>query len=116
MPGLMGLRAVSGAGERERAPRQRGEKLASVLGGESDFGYSFGMPLPQFPRHMHYKLDGRRALPCESIAEWGAWFSVADRRVVETWIDDVRISTVFLGLDHDHGFRAANTTLSSPIA
>ncbi|ELZ4498603.1 TPA: hypothetical protein N2C23_002499 [Pseudomonas aeruginosa] len=61
------------------------------------------MPLPQFPRHMHYKLDGRRAVPCESIAEWGAWFSVADRRVVETWVDDVRISTVFLGLDHNHG-------------
>ncbi|EJY6029111.1 hypothetical protein AB1111_005781 [Pseudomonas aeruginosa] len=66
------------------------------------------MPLPQFPCHMHYTLDGRRAVPCravpcESIAEWGAWFSVADRRVVETWIDDVCIFTVFLGLDHNHG-------------
>lgn len=49
---------------------------------------------------MHYKLDGRRAVWCESFAEWAAWFAVADRRVAETWIDDVRISTVFLGLDH----------------
>ena len=23
--------------------------------------------------------------------------------MVETWVDDVRISTVFLGLDHNHG-------------
>jgi len=61
------------------------------------------MPLPQFPRHMHYKLDGHRAVPCMSIAEWSAWFAVADRRVAETWIDDIRISTVFLGLDHNHG-------------
>lgn len=63
------------------------------------------MPFPQFPRYMHHKLDGRRAVPCKSIAEWSAWFAVADRRVAETWIDDVRISTVFLGLDHNHGLR-----------
>ncbi len=50
---------------------------------------------------MHYKLDGRRAVPCDSMVEWSAWYEVADRRVAETWIDDVRISTVFLGLDHN---------------
>ncbi len=32
--------------------------------------------------------------------EWSAWMATGDRRVAETWIDDVRISTVFLGLDH----------------
>lgn len=51
---------------------------------------------------MHYKLDGHRAVLCESLGEWAEWFAVADRRVAETWIDDVRISTVFLGLDHNH--------------
>ncbi|MBI2748010.1 MULTISPECIES: hypothetical protein [Comamonadaceae] len=50
---------------------------------------------------MHYKLDGRRAVLCDSMVEWSAWYEVADRRVAETWIDDVRISTVFLGLDHN---------------
>ncbi|CAB3940093.1 hypothetical protein [Ectopseudomonas oleovorans] len=30
------------------------------------------------------------------------WMAEGDRRVAETWIDDVRISTVFLGLDHNH--------------
>ncbi|MFT4103424.1 MAG: hypothetical protein QM674_20830 [Burkholderiaceae bacterium] len=103
MPGFMGLRAVSATAEWFEAPGQVVAKPASVFGRGSEFGYSPVMPLPQFPRHMHYKLDGRRAVPCKSIAEWSAWFAVADRRVAETWIDDVRISTVFLGLDHNHG-------------
>lgn len=35
------------------------------------------------------------------VEEWVGWFEIADRRVAETWIDDVRVSTVFLGLDHN---------------
>lgn len=35
------------------------------------------------------------------IDEWTAWFETADLRVAETWIDNVRVSTVFLGLDHN---------------
>jgi len=50
---------------------------------------------------IHYKLDGHRAIPCESIFEWAEWYARADRRVAETWIGDVRISTVFLSLDHN---------------
>ncbi|MBJ7223566.1 MULTISPECIES: hypothetical protein [unclassified Brenneria] len=50
----------------------------------------------------HYRLEGRRAVPCPDIAEWARWFAIADRRVAETWIDDFRVSTVFLGLDHNH--------------
>ncbi|EJV1369474.1 hypothetical protein RXE43_006444 [Pseudomonas aeruginosa] len=73
------------------------------LGGKADLEYSFTMPIPRFPRLMHYKLDGRRAVLCESLVEWSAWMAAGDRRVAETWIDDVRISTVFLGLDHNHG-------------
>lgn len=45
-----------------------------------------------------YKLVGHLAVPCESLEEWSDWFERADRRVGETWLDDVRISTVFLGL------------------
>lgn len=44
-----------------------------------------------------YKLVNRRAIPCPDPFEWTAWFSSTDRRVAETQIDDVRISTIFLG-------------------
>lgn len=53
------------------------------------------------PKPVFYKLVDRRAVPCNDAAEWGEWFALANRRVAETWIDDVRISTVFLGLDHN---------------
>ena len=72
------------------------------MGEKGDFGYPVRMPIPQLPRLMHYKLDGHRAVPCESLMEWSVWMATGDRRVAETWIDDVRISTVFLGLDHNH--------------
>jgi len=39
------------------------------------------------------------------LLKWGRWFEQADneRRVAETFVGDVRISTVFLGLDHGWG-------------
>lgn len=67
-----------------------------------ELGYSFSMAIPRPPRLMHYKLDGRRSVPCDSLVEWSMWMAEGDRRVAGTWIDDVRISTVFLGLDHNH--------------
>ncbi|HDS1530812.1 TPA: hypothetical protein QEK88_000632 [Stenotrophomonas maltophilia] len=51
-------------------------------------------------RLLHYRLNGRRAVAC-GVAEWAVWFETADRRVSETWIDDIRVSTVVLGLDHN---------------
>lgn len=63
------------------------------------------MSYPDRSRPLHYKLVGRRAVPCQSLEEWSAWYSVAhagpECRVDETCIDDVRISTVFLSLDHN---------------
>lgn len=38
------------------------------------------------------------------IVKWAQWFETADRHVAEDTIGDVRISTVFLGLDLDHAF------------
>src|SRR3546814_17689067 len=69
---------------------------------EMELGYSFSMAIPRPPRLMHYKLDGRRSVPCDSLVEWSMWMAEGDRCVEGTWIDDVRISTVFLGLDHNH--------------
>lgn len=47
-----------------------------------------------------YILDDRRVVLCEDDAQWKVWFAAADRRVAQTWIDDVRVSTMFLGLAH----------------
>ena len=41
------------------------------------------------------------------LLEWGAWFEIdpelSGRRIEATEIGDVRVSTVFLGLDHGWG-------------
>ena len=38
------------------------------------------------------------------LLEWALWFENTDtRRVAETIINDVRVSTVFLGINHNFG-------------
>lgn len=41
-------------------------------------------------------------VPCDDLLEWGCWMQTADRRVAKTQIGPLRVSTVFLGLDHRH--------------
>ncbi len=36
-----------------------------------------------------------------TLLEWGKWFETDDRIIEQTDIDDVRVSTVFLGIDHN---------------
>jgi hypothetical protein len=50
-----------------------------------------------------YVLDGRTPRRVDDVREWGRWFESADRRVASTEIGPVRVSTVFLGLDHGFG-------------
>ena len=50
-----------------------------------------------------YILKGHEPVPCDDLAWWAWWFEKADRHVRESIQGDVRVSTVFLGLDH--GFR-----------
>jgi hypothetical protein len=50
-----------------------------------------------------YILDGRNAKPEPDLMKWAKWFEKADRHVAKDKIGDVRISTVFLGLDHSFG-------------
>ncbi len=52
---------------------------------------------------MKYILDGHKPVPCNDVLKWAAWFEKADRIVKKTKIDDVRISTIFLGIDHRFG-------------
>jgi hypothetical protein len=47
-----------------------------------------------------YILAGKRPVPCPFLLEWARWFETADRQVAESIQGDVRVSTVFLGLDH----------------
>jgi hypothetical protein len=47
----------------------------------------------------YYILEGHEAKPCDAMT-WGKWFEKNDRHVADEKIGDVRISTVFLGLNH----------------
>lgn len=50
-----------------------------------------------------YVLDGHTAVECNNLLDWARWFETAERRVAEDNIAGVRVSTVFLGLDHAFG-------------
>jgi hypothetical protein len=49
-----------------------------------------------------YILDGKLAVPCDELLQWGEWMETADRHVANDWIGNTHVSTVFLGLDHQH--------------
>lgn len=53
---------------------------------------------PKRPRH--YVLDGKNVVPA-TPEEWGRFLQTADRRVALDFVGDHRVSTVFLGLDHN---------------
>ena len=50
-----------------------------------------------------YILQGHLAVPEPDLLAWAKWFESADRKVAHTCKGKVRISTVFLGLDHSFG-------------
>lgn len=49
-------------------------------------------------RHWILKNGEPVAVP---LMEWAQWFETADRHVANTMVGDVRVSTVFLGLNHN---------------
>lgn len=51
---------------------------------------------------IYWILDGRLTVPVSSLEEWVGRFSSANRHVGENVIGGVRVSTVFLGVDHNH--------------
>ena len=57
-----------------------------------------------------YILKGHEPVICNSLMTWSSWFETANRHVDFTIIDDVKISTVFLGLDHNY-FNKGNPIL-----
>ena len=48
----------------------------------------------------YWILEGHNIVHEPDLLKWGKWMETADRHVALTERDDVRISTVFLGLDH----------------
>jgi len=47
-----------------------------------------------------YKLIDKDIIPCEDLLEWATWLESADRIIAMDIENGIRISTVFLGLDH----------------
>jgi hypothetical protein len=79
-------------------PRRRFGKPAAPTGGYDDHG--------QFGRHrigLYFVLLGKLAVPEPDVQKWAIWFGTADRYVADDKIGGVRVSTVFLGLDHNWG-------------
>jgi hypothetical protein len=50
-----------------------------------------------------YILDGHTPVSEPDLMTWGRWFEKADRHVCRTEVGDVKVSTVFLGIDHAFG-------------
>lgn len=51
-----------------------------------------------------YILQDGRAIPCPDLISWAKWFENFDnRRIAATHVGDLRVSTVFLGLDNGFG-------------
>jgi len=58
------------------------------------------------PCSRYYVLDDRgEPVAAGSVEEWARWFEAnrLNRHVGDTTIDGVRVSTVFLGVDHQWG-------------
>jgi hypothetical protein len=49
-----------------------------------------------------YLLQGKQPVRVADLLIWAREFEQGDRQVADTTIHGVRISTVFLGLDHGH--------------
>ena len=48
-----------------------------------------------------YILNGHEPVEEPDLLKWALWIETADRHVRDTMQGDVRVSTVFLGLDHN---------------
>lgn len=51
---------------------------------------------------MHYILRGKEVVAVRGLIRWARWFETNSRKVGSDYVGDVRVSTVFLGLDHGY--------------
>jgi hypothetical protein len=52
-----------------------------------------------------YILDGKMAVRCYSLMDRAVWCKAHDKHIADDTVADIRISTIFLGLDHNFGDR-----------
>lgn len=53
---------------------------------------------------MYYKLDeDGNPVPESDALNWSQWFETTERHIADETIEQSRISTVFLGLNHNFG-------------
>ena len=52
---------------------------------------------------MNYILEGKKAVKCDEVLAWAKWYETGDRLVAKTDNGEVRVSTVFLAIDHSFG-------------
>lgn len=52
---------------------------------------------------MHYIMDNGNIYPAGDILEWAKWMESADRTIAKTHVEDIEVSTVFLGLSYQFG-------------
>lgn len=58
------------------------------------------------PIILHYTLDEQhRPVPEPDVHKWARWFETAERHLALDEVGEFRVSTVFLGADHNHGGR-----------
>lgn len=51
-----------------------------------------------------YILKGHKPILCNDLIKWAKWVARASRHVAKTQVsEDIKVSTVFLGLDHNFG-------------
>lgn len=48
-----------------------------------------------------YILKNREVVPCDDVIEWGEFMQKPERIIKQENIGDIKVSTVFLGIDHD---------------
>jgi hypothetical protein len=49
-----------------------------------------------------YKLEGKNIIVCRDMMEWAKWIETTSRHVADEYIAGIRVSTVFLGIDHNY--------------
>jgi hypothetical protein len=50
-----------------------------------------------------YILDAQGTpVPEPDLMKWACWYESATRIVAQEWVGEAQVSTVFLGLDHNH--------------
>lgn len=52
---------------------------------------------------MYWILDDDGTPREVDLRTWGRWMETSARQIADDTVGDVRISTVFLGIDHAHG-------------